>query len=82
MPDYVYGCDLGHTQEEAHRMTDDPVITCNQCGGRMHRIPQVVAVNWGGLPPHLEHSRPPVLQNMVDTAQSRREKYLETKGNK
>ena len=46
----------------------------------MHRVPQVTAVNWNGLPPHLEHLRSNAVQNMITNADENRAKYLETKG--
>lgn len=82
MPSYIYGCEEKHTQEETHAMSEEPEILCNVCKKKMHRIPQAFAVNWGGLPPHLEHLRSPVVQNMIDTADPRRDKYLQTKGSK
>lgn len=82
MPEYIYGCANKHRQQESHGMNDNPLITCASCGLKMHRIPQAFSVNWGGLPPHLEHKRPPVVRNMLAHAQARREKYLETKGTK
>ena len=82
MPSYIYGCEEKHTQEETHSMGDEPVILCNVCKKKMHRVPQTFGVNWNGLPPHLEHLRHPNIQNFIDTADSRRDKYLEQKGNK
>lgn len=79
MPDYVYGCG-NHTQDETHAMSAEPVILCKVCGKKMHRIPQAFSVNWGGLPPHLEHTRPPAVQSMIDNADASRDKYLEKKG--
>jgi len=45
----------------------------------MHRVPQVFSVNWNGLPPHLADARPKKLQNFIDTADERREKYIADK---
>lgn len=56
-------------------MSDNPVIRCLVCNMPMHRVPQVSNVIWNGLPPHLEISRPPVVQNFIDTAGERRAKY-------
>lgn len=82
MPNYIYGCGKGHRQEENHGMNVCPVIYCHICGQEMHKVPQVFMVNWGGLPPHLEGTRSQVVKTMIDTASSRRNKYLETKGDK
>ena len=80
MPEYLYGCEEKHRQSETHGMTENPPIVCVKCGKVMHRIPQVTAVNWGGLPPHLEHLRSNAVQNMITNADENRAKYLETKG--
>jgi hypothetical protein len=48
-----------------------------ECGAVMHRIPQAVAVNWNGLPPHLEGTRAPVVQKFLDDAPARRAAYEE-----
>lgn len=41
----------------------------------MWRVPQIPMVNWNGLPPHLEHTRGPAIQEMIDGAPVRREEY-------
>ena len=41
----------------------------------MHRVPQVVPVNWNGLPPHLEHTRSPELQKFIDNSPNRMAAY-------
>jgi hypothetical protein len=48
----------------------------------MHRIPQLVMVNWNGLPPHKAASRSPELQTFIDTAPERRARYLDTERKK
>jgi hypothetical protein len=48
----------------------------------MWRVPQVVPVNWNGLPPHLEGTRSPAVQQMIDTAPERRARYLDTERKK
>lgn len=44
MPEYVYGCDeygADHPRVEVvHKMSEDPVIHCKECGSTMHRVPQ------------------------------------------
>lgn len=79
MPEYLYTDQRGHTASMIHKMTDDPEITCPECGEKMHRRPQLVAVNWNGIPPHLQTSRPPAIQAMIDNEQRNREHYEATK---
>lgn len=45
----------------------------------MHRVPQLVGVNWGGLPPHLEHTRGAGIRRMIDAEDvaARRDAYEE-----
>ena len=43
MPVYIYGCnkDNSHPRQEiSHRMSEEPTITCDDCGSLMHRVPQ------------------------------------------
>ena len=49
MPTYLYGCEAGHRKEVIHHMGEDPLVNCDKCGGAMHRIPQLLNVNWSGL---------------------------------
>lgn len=79
MPNYIYGCEKKHSQEVSHLMSENPAVICVKCQGAMHRIPQAVNVNWNGLPPHLEHNRNPSVSKFINSAQQRREKYLEKK---
>jgi predicted nucleic acid-binding Zn ribbon protein len=81
MPTYIYS-DGEHQQEVFHGMTEDIVVNCIICKKIMHRRPQAPNVNWNGLPPHLADSRPPVIQNFIDTAPERRAKYLDTERKK
>ena len=39
---YVYGCDdREHPRKEiVHKMGENPVVLCDECGKKMHRIPQ------------------------------------------
>ena len=78
MPVYVY-VDSKHDLTTAHGMTENPEIICPECGQRMHRKPQAVSVNWGGLPPHQSHLRSPAVQSMIDNADQRRETFEATK---
>jgi putative FmdB family regulatory protein len=39
MPTYVYQCSqCGYRFEARQHMTDDPLTTCPQCGGSIHRV--------------------------------------------
>ena len=42
MPTYVYGCkDKSHPRKEVvHKISEDPVIKCDVCKEKMHRVPQ------------------------------------------
>lgn len=79
MPTYLYSDPAGHETEVVHGMKDDPAVTCRTCGATMCRKPQRVAVNWGGLPPHLESARGPAIRSMIDNADRRRDEYESTK---
>ena len=83
MPTYIYRCHKRHTHTREHSIADcGTVQRCPDCGGLMYRVPQAVPVNWNGLPPHLEGTRPPVVQQMIDSAPERRARYLDTERNK
>lgn len=84
MPTYVYGDDNGHHKELVMSFddADRAIVFCDECDGIMHRIPQPVSVNWNGLPPHLENTRPPIVKKFVDTAPERRARYLDTERKK
>jgi putative FmdB family regulatory protein len=48
MPFYEYRCEKGHTFEVMHRMTDDPVTTCQTCEAQVQRVFHPVAVHFKG----------------------------------
>jgi putative FmdB family regulatory protein len=48
MPIYEYRCEEGHTFEVMQRMSDDPVVTCQTCSARVHRVFHPVAVHFKG----------------------------------
>ncbi len=48
MPIYEYRCDLGHTFEVMHRISDVPVEVCNTCEAPVHRVFHPVAVHFKG----------------------------------
>ena len=61
---------------------DKALVICSECDAVMHRIPQAVAVNWNGLPPHQADARPPVLKEFINSAPERRARYLDTERKK
>lgn len=75
MPTYIYTDDFRHDLMVTHGMQDTPQVICEICGAVMRRKPTAPNVVWGGLPPHLEHLRPKVAQEMIDGAPRRRDEY-------
>lgn len=77
MPAYVYRCTAGHEREVTHGMLDAPLVLCPECDQPMHKVPRVVAVTWGGLPPSREPERAKEVQNIIDPEQiaKRRDEY-------
>jgi putative FmdB family regulatory protein len=52
MPTYVYRCEnCGHRFEAWQHMTDDPLTTCPQCEGKIHRVvfPAGIVFKGGGF---------------------------------
>lgn len=47
MPNYVYACSCGNTQDVYHSITSDPKIIC-ECGEVMQRKPQGAYVTFSG----------------------------------
>lgn len=84
MPKYIYGDANGHRKELAisYEAVDKAIVFCELCDAVMHRVPQAVAVNWGGLPPHEADRRPKVLKDFINSAPERRAKYLDTERKK
>ncbi len=83
MPTYIYRCQKLHTHTLSHSIAECDILhPCPTCGGKMYRVPQIVPVNWNGLPPHLEGTRAPVVQQFIDTAPERQAQYLDTKESK
>ena len=69
MPEYVYKCAHCQSQREVkHGMFSGIPIMCDECGSRMHKIPQAAAVNWGGPPPSAGGKHPLVEQLNADEA--------------
>lgn len=84
MPIYVYGDCNGHRKEieMSFERAERALVLCDECDAVMHRVPQMVQVNWNGLPPHEADARPPVLKNFIDSAPERRARYLDTERKK
>lgn len=75
---YLYKCRLcGRERYEVHAMSCTIAPICD-CGGKMHKKPQVVSVVWGGLPPSAGDAQP-LADYLERTAPQRREKIQEHK---
>ena len=48
MPIYEYRCRNGHTFEVFQSMSDDPVVTCEECAAPVERLFHPVAVHFKG----------------------------------
>ena len=49
MPIYEYRCDdCGVTLEVLQKMSDDPLETCEQCGGHLSKVLHPVAIHFKG----------------------------------
>ena len=49
MPIYEYRCDdCGTSFEVLQRMSDDPLETCEKCGGRLQKVLHPVAIHFKG----------------------------------
>jgi putative FmdB family regulatory protein len=49
MPTYVYRCQGCSTLQEAvQKITDDPLTTCEECGGSLRRVLQPVGIVFKG----------------------------------
>lgn len=66
MAHYLYRCDEGHEREATHKMSiaNFIIISCKECGGHMHRVPQAFSVNWGGLSPSQGEIHPNILNQL------------------
>lgn len=73
---YVYKCDNCQRYSEVkHRVNENPVIVCSECGGGMRRAIQPVGVNWGGLPPHREHEISPLAHDLINNRSANVDAY-------
>jgi putative FmdB family regulatory protein len=49
VPIYEYRCDdCGTSFEVLQRMSDDPLVTCEQCGGHLSKVLHPVAIHFKG----------------------------------
>lgn len=48
MPIYEYRCEKGHEFEVIQRMSDDPIVECEECGAPVERVFNPVAVHFKG----------------------------------
>ena len=74
MPEYIYK-DSNHEVSVHHPMQYDEVVVCSVCGEEMWRVPQLVSVNWNGLPPSKETELSPEMKHMIDNGEQRRDEY-------
>ncbi len=49
MPIYEYRCDqCGDSFEVMQKMSDDPIVECEKCGGALHKVLHPVAIHFKG----------------------------------
>lgn len=49
MPIYEYRCDdCGASFEALQKMSDDPLVECEKCGGSLHKVLHPVAIHFKG----------------------------------
>lgn len=49
MPIYEYRCDdCGASEEAFQKMSDDPLVECAKCGGRLRKVLHPVAIHFKG----------------------------------
>ena len=49
MPIYEYQCDqCGDSFEVMQKMSDDPIVECEKCGGTLHKVLHPVAIHFKG----------------------------------
>lgn len=77
MPEYLYS-DGEHRRMVGHGMFDDPPVFCADCGKPMHRVPQPVAVTWGGNPPS-RGGLHPLVEELNATRDKRRDEFARKK---
>lgn len=75
MPEYVYRCrGCGSHRTVKHKMNYEGDVSCEKCGEIMRRVPQLLAVTWGQLPPSAGELHPNV-KHLINNASERREGY-------
>ena len=79
MPDYTYTDTCGHVETHTQPMFYSTGVICAACGLRMWRKPQLFSVTWGGLRPS-QGELSPVIQQVLDTTDERRDAYYERHG--
>lgn len=65
MPAYCYRCPKGHEIPRTERMLYGTAIVCESCQAAMHRVPQPVMVNWGGLRPSAGQMHPRIAEHIA-----------------
>jgi len=49
VPIYEYRCDqCGDSFEVMQKMSDDPIVVCEKCGGSLHKVLHPVAIHFKG----------------------------------
>ena len=71
MPVYVYKCESGHEWERVERMCYGTAVLCPECEREMHRVPQRVAVTWGGLKPSGGELAGPIQEHLANVDRNR-----------
>jgi len=77
MPDYIYRCHNGHETEIPENMIVPWRVVCLECGAAMLRKPQVIRVNWGGMPPSAGEIHPHIKEIINDAPRRRGEEVLQ-----
>lgn len=73
MPEYTYKDANGHVVTMTHEMMYNGPVHCTLCGGEMWKVPQIVAVTWGGLPPSQENIHPNIAGHIRNVERNRDE---------
>lgn len=76
MPRYLYRCNrCENEREEIHEMSFEGIMVCNRrnCLSPMHRVPQLVSINWNGVKPSGGGIDPSIEQWAADAPRRRAE---------
>ncbi len=80
MPMYEYLCQTGgHRFEALQRMTDDPLTSCQECGGSVRRVIQPVGIIFKGSGFYATDSRKASSASTNGSADSAKSDKAETK---